>query len=204
MAHTISKDDIITLLSKELDFSEIIAKSAIEHVHKQLLNSLSVHEELTLTGFGPPITIKQTSKSQDSNLEINGEVTQSLLDKDLYNSIKKPKPGYEQRKLERRNFILDIEVINRDSGETLGNIGDITTEGVMIVSDYPLEAETMFKLKVTLPEEAGEKLEIPINATSIRCQKTIHENIYFTGFKLNTLSEENRLKIEYLIEEYAV
>ncbi len=117
----------------------------------------------------------------------------------------------EQRKLERKNFIYDIEVIDRgkpvdETGEhpVLGDLADITTGGVMLVTDEPVEEEASFQLRVVLPEDIEGLKVIDFEAESIRCDETIHETIFTTGFKITKLDENNRSVITRLISEYAV
>jgi len=197
MSKNLSKSDLIISLAGELNVSEQVAKSTLNHIVTKILESLAAYGEVTLTGFGAPITVKQKPKTEFSADDVKAEQRISVMQKES-------KPGYEQRKLDRRNFILDIEVTHQTTNQVLGSLGDITAAGIMLVSDEPISEDTLFPVKLSLPEEADEELVIVFNATSIRCQQTIHENIYFTGFKIENLDEENQQKIEHFISEYAV
>ena len=193
MSKKLSKNDLVASLAKGSQISEATAKSALDHLVNQIIENLAAYGEVTLSGFGTPITIRQKSKT-----------AAILPDEGIESRVIPPAPAVEQRKLERRNFILNIEVLDISKNESIGDLGDITTEGLMVVSDEPLAENRSSDFKIELPEEAEEQMEIYFEAVSIRCQKTIHENIYITGFKIKSIDEENRRKIEYLIEEYAV
>jgi hypothetical protein len=117
----------------------------------------------------------------------------------------------EKRKLERKNFIRDIEIFDRngfaaENGErpVLGDLADITVEGVMLISDEPIAEKTAFQMKLVLPEEIEGKESIEFEAESIRCNKTIHESIYTTGFLITKLDEDSHAIISKLISEFAV
>ena len=117
----------------------------------------------------------------------------------------------EKRKLERKNFIRDIEIIDRngpvdEGGElpVLGDLADITVEGVMLVSDEPIAEKTVFQMRIVLPEEIEGKEIIEFDAESIRCNETIHDSIYTTGFLITKLDEDNHAIINKLISEFAV
>ncbi|NQU63742.1 MAG: hypothetical protein HQ517_05600 [SAR324 cluster bacterium] len=117
----------------------------------------------------------------------------------------------EKRVLERKNFIFDIEVFDRsqpggDQGEltVLGDLADVTKEGIMLISDEPIQEKTMFQLRIVLPEEIEGKKAINFQAESTRCAGTIHENIFTTGFKIKELDEDNLAIINGLITKYAV
>ncbi len=116
-----------------------------------------------------------------------------------------------KRKLERKNFIRDIEIIDRngpvgEDGEppVLGDLADITVEGVMLVSDEPIAEKVAFQMRLVLPEEIEGKNKIEFEAESIRCNQTIHDSIYTTGFLITKLDEDNHEIIDKLISEFAV
>jgi len=117
----------------------------------------------------------------------------------------------DKRKLERKNFIRDIEIIDQkgpvdEEGKlsALGDLADITVEGIMLVSDEPIAEQTAFQMKMILPEEIEGKESIEFEAESIRCDQTIHDSIYTTGFKITKLDENNHAIIRKLISEFAV
>jgi len=117
----------------------------------------------------------------------------------------------EKRKLQRRNFIYDIEVFDRsrpadDDGKfvPLGDLADVTVEGVMLVTDTPVEENRVYQLRVVLPDDVTGMRILDFEARSIRCSKTIHESIFTTGFLITRMDEATRSAISKLIDEYAV
>jgi hypothetical protein len=117
----------------------------------------------------------------------------------------------EKRKLKRHNFVFDIEVNDRSrpvdpatNDHVIGDLADITVEGVMVVSEAPIAEDTPFQLRINLPEPVQGRRYIDFDARSIRCNKTIHESIYTTGFRITQLDDANRPIIATLIDEYAV
>ncbi len=201
MPKNLSKEEIISLLAENLELPQATANEAFDHLVGRIKEYLATHKEITVSGFGSPITIRQKG-STDQNGPHNPD--QIKKDSAFPDHINRTRSGFEQRKLKRRNFILDIEIVDRATGMIIGDMGDITAEGIMVVSDEPIAEQKSFSFEVRLPDEADEVLAILFEAQSIRCQETIHENIYVTGFKITSLDEENRNKIEFLIREYAV
>lgn len=122
------------------------------------------------------------------------------------------KPDNEKRKLQRRNFLLDMEVIDingidedGNKGIVLGDLADITIEGIMLISEQPVDNNATYQLRVNLPEDViGTEKAINFEAQSFNCHKTIHENIYTTGFKMTKLDGENKQRIREIISEYAI
>lgn len=117
----------------------------------------------------------------------------------------------EKRKLERRNFIYDIEVLDRtktdeETGDfvPIGDLADVTVEGIMLVTDDPVEENADFQMRLVLPEKIDGLTHIDFEAHSIRCNKTIHETIFTTGFLITKLDHETRQTMTHLIDELAV
>ena len=117
----------------------------------------------------------------------------------------------EKRKLKRRNFIIDMMVIDRNDFREgtedfpeIGDLADITVEGILLVSDEPIVEDKLYEMKVILPKEVEEGRYIDFDARAVRCKETIHENIYMTGFKIESLDDANKQRIRKLIDRYAV
>jgi Bacterial DNA-binding protein/PilZ domain len=202
MTKKLSKEEIISLLAENLKLPEASAKGAVDHLVEKIKEYLSQNKEISVNGFGAPITIRQ--KSMTDSKGNSGYSEQDGKNQTISKDIKTAQSQSDQRKMQRRNFILDIEIIDRSTGSIIGDMGDITSEGIMVVSEEPIAEKKPFSLEVQLPKEAGNELSITFDALSIRCQETIHENIYITGFKITSLDDENKQKIELFIREYAV
>lgn len=203
MQKTLTKNDLIVKLAKSLDLSESTAESGINQIMNLIIENLTAYKKIKLTGFGAPITIKQKPKVSPE-VQDPGISEPVKPEEELSMVPELSVSGHEKRKFKRRNFILNIEIIDSNTNQIIGDLADITTKGVMIVSDDPVQENKILPFLIRLPKEANEKLEIVFTAKSIRCQKTIHENIFITGFKIENILEENRQKIAYLINEYAV
>ena len=57
----------------------------------------------------------------------------------------------ERRKLERHHVSNSLEVYDLDSGELLGRVVDLHTEGLMLLSERPIELNRSWALQVNLP-----------------------------------------------------
>ncbi len=204
MAINLTKAELIQKLSTRINIPEVKAKEALDIIVQRIIESLTIDNEVILSGFGGPITIKRKAQFSDKASNGTGQIDSVREEEKLSSTIKKSQPVLEQRKLERRNFILDLEIIDRDTDQVVGDLGDITTEGIMLVSDQPVEEDKLFHFKITLPAEAGECLDIVFDAKSIHCRKTVHESIFTTGFTIENLDQNNLKNITHIIEKYAV
>jgi len=108
----------------------------------------------------------------------------------------------ERRKLQRRQLIYYLRVFDRDTGELLGHLVDITTEGVMLISEAPLQTGKVFHLKMRLPEQMSGSKEIAFDAVSKWSKKDINPDFYDTGFQFVDIRAENKEFIEDLIYEF--
>ena len=54
----------------------------------------------------------------------------------------------EKRKLNRRHLIYYLRVFDRDTSILIGHLVDITAEGIMLISEDPIETDNIFQLKM--------------------------------------------------------
>ena len=88
-----------------------------------------------------------------------------------------------QRKVARRHLIYYLRVFDRN-GKLVGNLVDISTRGIMLVSDSPIELNKRFHLKMVLPETISGSREVEFEAESRWCQNDANQDFYDTGFEL--------------------
>jgi len=108
----------------------------------------------------------------------------------------------EQRKLQRRHLIYYLRVFNDETNEVLGHLINISPEGIMIMSEKPLETGKLFHLRMDLPADVFRKQLIEFDAESRWCRKDVNPEFYDTGFLIKNLNEEDARLIEKLIDDY--
>jgi hypothetical protein len=93
----------------------------------------------------------------------------------------------ESRSLVRRELIYYLKVTDRQSGEELGRVGDIHTEGMLVLTPAPLPEQTVYKVFVELPKvmaNAEGYTEMPIDAQALWSRPGPKaSNFYETGFR---------------------
>jgi hypothetical protein len=110
----------------------------------------------------------------------------------------------ERRSLKRRHIMFYSRVFDRTTGKHLGYLGNMTTEGLMIISDEPIETNTSFLLRIDLPEDIYDKVVLNFEALSLWCKPDVDPNFYNTGFELSKIHLDDLRLIERLIEDYEV
>lgn len=107
-----------------------------------------------------------------------------------------------QRKMKRRHLIYYLRVFDAVTGRLVGHLVDITVEGIMLISEEPIEANQDFKFKMVLPDEVLQTDHIVFDARSIWCKKDINPDFYATGLKVITIDPDTLLVIDSLIHKY--
>jgi hypothetical protein len=108
----------------------------------------------------------------------------------------------EQRRLKRRHLIYYLRVFDAKTEQLIGHLVDITTEGVMLISESPKVTGVDYDLRMVLPTEIVGKKEINFSAQSIWCRKDINPDFYATGFRLIDMEQEDRHTVEWLIDQF--
>ncbi len=107
-----------------------------------------------------------------------------------------------RRTIRRRHLIYYLRVWNTDTKELLGHVVDITTEGLMLVSDQPIELNKHFNLEMQWQGDDGEVKSIYFEAESRWEDKDINASFCDTGFKILDQAAEILTPIREVIDEY--
>lgn len=89
-----------------------------------------------------------------------------------------------KRTVARRHLIYYLRVFDHVSGQLLGNVVDISTKGIMVVSDAPMPVNTRFHLRMVLPDTVEGSKEVDFEAESRWCRNDANRDFYDTGFEL--------------------
>ncbi len=108
-----------------------------------------------------------------------------------------------QRKLKRRHIIYYLRVLDRNSGQLIGQLIDITTEGVKLISENPIDPQTFLQLRMLLPEEINRKSEICFDVESLWCKRDINPNFFSIGFVFVDILQEDVNIIKNLIYDFS-
>lgn len=108
----------------------------------------------------------------------------------------------KERKMPRRHLIYYLRVFDRSSGDLVGHLVDITTEGLMLVSERPLEARKVYHLRMDLPPEVCGKEHLSFDAGCLWSNNDVNPAFYDNGFKLMQVDSREATCIEDLIAMY--
>lgn len=105
----------------------------------------------------------------------------------------------DNRKAKRRHIIYYLPVSDAVNGEELGRLVDITTIGMMLISEQPLAVGSEFSFKITLPQEIKSPRTIEVRGQSKWCHKDVNPDYYAVGIQFNDTNPEQARLIDGLI-----
>ena len=117
----------------------------------------------------------------------------------------------ENKRKEKRTLIEDyfavrehcrsssFSVIDSNTHEPVGQLVDISFEGMRIVGNEELHLGNSFSLVVDLSHEINGCKHINVEAWCRWCNKPEKSSHYYAGFKFHTISEKDLEVIDYII-----
>jgi hypothetical protein len=110
----------------------------------------------------------------------------------------------EKRSIPRRKPSTAIRVSDDLSGEDLGNLANLTPEGLMLVSREPIALNSILQLRIQVPPAAKRAEKLCFGAESLWTSQAEDEGEYFwTGFSIIDISNDAADFIERWIEDWA-
>ncbi len=106
------------------------------------------------------------------------------------------------RKLERKELNQAIVVLDTINGGVFGELVNITTEGLMVMTDREIETQAIFQLSLQLPEMIKGADHIIVGADCLWCRRAENFYRYWAGFQIIDASEKALAQIDGLIDLY--
>jgi hypothetical protein len=108
----------------------------------------------------------------------------------------------ENRRRQMRKRLVSLTVVlDAKSGEVMGRVANLTTDGLMLSSDRALAIDRSYSLQIQLPDEVAGRTQIELEARSLWSQRAVDPTYYATGFEILNLSDSDRHVIEVLIQD---
>ncbi len=109
----------------------------------------------------------------------------------------------ELRKAKREQSIYYLQVTDRGGGKTVGRLVDLTTEGIMVVSEGPLDPEANYGLQITLPREIAGATEVEFDAQCRWCRPAANPDYFDSGLQVLDISLTHLSRLELLIKYFS-
>ena len=109
----------------------------------------------------------------------------------------------EKRRTKRRHIIYYLRVFDKKTDQLVGQLVDITTSGMKLVSENSIEPDSYYEFRLVLPEEIDKKKEIAFAVKSMWCKRDVNPNFYSIGFEFEDISTEDINIIKNLIYDFS-
>jgi len=108
----------------------------------------------------------------------------------------------DTRESERKFPICYLKVFDRESNKMVGRVVDISTEGMRLVGDSPLEFNREYRLRMPMPEAVRPEKQVAFDADVRWTGPDLNPDFSDTGLKLSNVSEEDHRVINHLLRSY--
>lgn len=110
----------------------------------------------------------------------------------------------EKRSIERRHLVFYLRVFDGMSSKIIGHLADISTGGLMLLSEKAIKVDRDFRLRLKLPKEVVGRDEIVIEATSCWSKRDSNPDFFVTGFKIAGLEADIEKQIRILVRDFSM
>ncbi|MCW8890570.1 MAG: PilZ domain-containing protein [Sedimenticola sp.] len=108
----------------------------------------------------------------------------------------------ERRAIHRRHLIYYLRVWDTATNKQIGHVVDINIDGLMLISEAPIETGKEFELELRWQNMEGDPDAIRFRAMSRWSHNDINKDFYDTGFQLINPTEETLDPIRDMIQQY--
>jgi len=105
----------------------------------------------------------------------------------------------EQRRIGSRFPVTGPRIYRADDNSRLGNLVNLTTEGLLLMGEKPVAAGQEMALRIRWQDADGEPQEIRFQAQSRWCQTLGNPAFHVTGFAISRIDSEELDQVVALI-----
>ncbi len=105
-----------------------------------------------------------------------------------------------QQRKRNRNF---TKVFDIDTGRCVGRLVNITTGGMMLMTESPFERDATFNFRIVLPRMFDDMLDIEVKAVARWCKRDANPDFWGAGFQFIQIGAEETRVIECVFEGFA-
>ena len=109
----------------------------------------------------------------------------------------------DNKRKEEREKVSGFRIYDKITGQFIGSLGDISTAGMMLVCEKPVETN-IFQLRLDLPKEINGIKQIDFEAECTWCTKGVISNFFCAGFKFLSFSPSDVQTIKLCIKQTTV
>ncbi|MDY7531207.1 PilZ domain-containing protein [Pseudomonas sp. Bout1] len=89
-----------------------------------------------------------------------------------------------ERRIERHQLPCFLQVFNRLTDKPIGYLGNVSEQGLMLISQLPMMVDVEFQLRLKIPGGKGEVHAVDLTANCLWCHEDINPQHYDSGFSV--------------------
>ncbi|MGG5241095.1 PilZ domain-containing protein [Pseudomonas lurida] len=110
---------------------------------------------------------------------------------------------FTDRRIERHQLPCFLQVFNRLTDKPIGFLGNVSEDGLMLISQLPMMVDVDFELRLKIPGPEGDFHPIDITATCLWSHEDINPQHYDSGFRVLHAPEEYGQLINVLFHYFS-
>jgi hypothetical protein len=108
----------------------------------------------------------------------------------------------DRRKNKRRYLLYYTRIYDTAARKQAGNLVDITTQGVMMLSPEPFEVGKQYRLRMELSDDVSDRPHMEIDVLTRWSHPDIDPRLYSSGFEIFNLGAEEEKIIQRIVSIY--
>ncbi len=108
----------------------------------------------------------------------------------------------KSRRLERAHLIYFLRVFDAGSGDQLGQVVDLTTDGIMLIGEERIVPRQKYRLRMDLPRHEALARHLTLDAQCKWCRRDPGGDFYSMGFRILDMTTEAHELVQKLIERF--
>ncbi|MBC3256380.1 PilZ domain-containing protein [Pseudomonas paralactis] len=110
---------------------------------------------------------------------------------------------FTERRIERHQLPYFLQVFNRITDKPIGFLGNVSEDGLMLISQLPMMIDVDFELCLKIPAAQGEFYMIDLTATCLWSREDVNPQHYDSGFRVQQPPEEYGQLISALLQYFS-
>ncbi len=107
-----------------------------------------------------------------------------------------------RRHLKRRHLVYYLRVFDQSTNELVGHLVDITTEGVKLVRETPVNPGASHRLSMQLPARLEGSYDVRFAAECLWCRPDENPSFFVAGFHITGAAKRDLDLITELVNEF--
>lgn len=110
---------------------------------------------------------------------------------------------FNHRRIERHQLKSFLQVFNRLTDKPIGFLGNVSENGLMLISQLPMMIDADFELRLKIPGAEGEFQAVDLTARCLWSHEDINPQHYDSGFSVVQASDEYGQLISALLSYFS-